>query len=631
MDLVKVFVENEATSSINIQGTWEKPLFNARDIGTLLGLVNIHASLEALPKKEKVDVDVKTPGGVQKMIFLTEAGLYRVLFNSRKPIAETFRQWVFDVIHEIRVTGRYELEEAVKRSTGKIAELEIRLLTSLEDQQRSSALERQVMLIEAFDHRRVVYVAIIKTLEDGYVVKVGHSFDIKTRMEKHRSTYGNDTVLVFVFEAFKNVELENFLFHVRAFRQNRYTEAVNGKVSEEHFFVQKQGLFTLDIVFEIIKQEGQAFKHHDTAVYLRQQEANNQVNQLQLGRDQLDFQLQTERKRLELEEARLQFERDKLEFERTAAQSTQPRTICQSDQLSTERLADILAQRVIATLPETVGKQLVVALPGALQQAGLANIAAAGKAAEASADTCTVPKRAIESRVSAGPFVQKLDPHTLDVIAWYDGVTEAMRREAETDGSISAPALKRAVEKASVYKNFRWFLVARDKDPSAKQEGVPPTSDNAQYVAHGWVAQMNHHKTEIIAVYLDQKTAAEANGFKSRATISTAVKKGGPRGRCYYALWKNCPEALRSAYVNKNGEPDFPLPVHIQAFDIEGRLVGSYSTQQEIVTKLAIGHNKIREMLQTGKVYRDRILKRCDPPSADSESEDESSEEEDEV
>ncbi len=44
----------------------------------------------------------------REMIVISEAGVYRLVFTSRKPIAERFKRWLaHDVIPAIRKTGRY--------------------------------------------------------------------------------------------------------------------------------------------------------------------------------------------------------------------------------------------------------------------------------------------------------------------------------------------------------------------------------------------------------------------------------------------------------------------------------------------------------------------------------------------
>jgi len=52
--------------------------------------------------------------GKQEVVFLKEPGLYKLLMISRKPVAKTFQKWVFNVIKEIRLKGKYDLEEQLK-------------------------------------------------------------------------------------------------------------------------------------------------------------------------------------------------------------------------------------------------------------------------------------------------------------------------------------------------------------------------------------------------------------------------------------------------------------------------------------------------------------------------------------
>ena len=50
--------------------------------------------LQIIYEDEKVTNNVCTLGGNQETWFLTEAGLYEVLFQSRKPIAKAFKKEV---------------------------------------------------------------------------------------------------------------------------------------------------------------------------------------------------------------------------------------------------------------------------------------------------------------------------------------------------------------------------------------------------------------------------------------------------------------------------------------------------------------------------------------------------------
>ncbi len=56
-----------------------------------------------------VTVDTPTNSGVQGMLYVNEANLYRAVFQSRKPEAERFMDWVTEeVLPAIRKTGGYQ-------------------------------------------------------------------------------------------------------------------------------------------------------------------------------------------------------------------------------------------------------------------------------------------------------------------------------------------------------------------------------------------------------------------------------------------------------------------------------------------------------------------------------------------
>jgi predicted TIM-barrel enzyme len=65
-------------------------------------------SLKEFPADEKGVTTTYTPGGEQEMLTVNEPGLYRLIFQSRKPEAERFKTWVVtDVLPQIRRTGAY--------------------------------------------------------------------------------------------------------------------------------------------------------------------------------------------------------------------------------------------------------------------------------------------------------------------------------------------------------------------------------------------------------------------------------------------------------------------------------------------------------------------------------------------
>ena len=95
MDFVKDFLFEDKEIAVNIQEDDAGPLFQASQIGKVLGLSNIRVAIQDFDETEKCIREIDGPcGGKLQATFLTEVGLYRLLCSSRKPIAKAFYKWV---------------------------------------------------------------------------------------------------------------------------------------------------------------------------------------------------------------------------------------------------------------------------------------------------------------------------------------------------------------------------------------------------------------------------------------------------------------------------------------------------------------------------------------------------------
>lgn len=94
---------------LEVYGNFQDPWFLARDIAEMIdySTASLNKFLQSVDDNEKERKNVPTLGGVQKAWFLTEQGLYEVLFQSRKPKAKEFKSWVKQVLKEIRTQGYY--------------------------------------------------------------------------------------------------------------------------------------------------------------------------------------------------------------------------------------------------------------------------------------------------------------------------------------------------------------------------------------------------------------------------------------------------------------------------------------------------------------------------------------------
>ena len=82
-------------------------LFCLKDVCDSLGL-QVGATAKRLEQQVISSINVLTNGGSQQMYFVTEPDLYRCIFQSRKPTARKFQDWVFnEVLPSLRQNGAY--------------------------------------------------------------------------------------------------------------------------------------------------------------------------------------------------------------------------------------------------------------------------------------------------------------------------------------------------------------------------------------------------------------------------------------------------------------------------------------------------------------------------------------------
>ena len=103
--------------SFKIYGTIDEPLFLAKDIANMIEYSDGNpSSMCALIDKEEIKkvfcsiINRKNPVesmGETNRLFVTEEGLYEILFLSRKPIAKEFKKQVKIILKEIRKNGGY--------------------------------------------------------------------------------------------------------------------------------------------------------------------------------------------------------------------------------------------------------------------------------------------------------------------------------------------------------------------------------------------------------------------------------------------------------------------------------------------------------------------------------------------
>lgn len=110
--------KNDNFGSLNVLVLDNELYFNLNEVGELLNIANPRTSIDVTDSDyvRKFENSVVGETYSRKLnnageLFLTEAGLYRMLNRSNKPEAEVFQKWVNkEVLPSIRKTGSYSLQ-----------------------------------------------------------------------------------------------------------------------------------------------------------------------------------------------------------------------------------------------------------------------------------------------------------------------------------------------------------------------------------------------------------------------------------------------------------------------------------------------------------------------------------------
>lgn len=105
--------------------------------------------------------------------FLTESGLYKVVFRSNKPQAEEFQEWVFcEVLPQIRRTGGYipvqvgDTQEMIEQRVKEIASKTIAIKDELIAQQQAMIEQQQQEIAELQEENEVKESEVVLFMND---------------------------------------------------------------------------------------------------------------------------------------------------------------------------------------------------------------------------------------------------------------------------------------------------------------------------------------------------------------------------------------------------------------------------------------------------------------------------------
>jgi prophage antirepressor-like protein len=104
------FAFNGGEYTIPVLNIGGNPWFVAKGVCQLLEIQNVSQAVARLDDDEKMREVVYTLGGPQRLLLVSESGLYAFILSSRTPAAKEFQHWVCaEVLPTIRKTGSYSI------------------------------------------------------------------------------------------------------------------------------------------------------------------------------------------------------------------------------------------------------------------------------------------------------------------------------------------------------------------------------------------------------------------------------------------------------------------------------------------------------------------------------------------
>jgi len=136
--------KNDNFGSLNVLVLDNELYFNLNEVGELLNIANPRTSIDVTDSDYVRKFENSTVGETYNRklhntgeLFLTEAGLYRMLNRSNKPEAEVFQKWVNkEVLPSIRKTGSYSLEHKTPQTFAEALKLAYEQQLVIEEQKQ---------------------------------------------------------------------------------------------------------------------------------------------------------------------------------------------------------------------------------------------------------------------------------------------------------------------------------------------------------------------------------------------------------------------------------------------------------------------------------------------------------------
>jgi prophage antirepressor-like protein len=558
MDILKAFSLYDKEYNINIQGSIDKPLFQANQIGKLLEIAKIRNHMLNFNENDKVAQESSTPGGMQKVLFLTESGLYKILSRSNKPIAKVFQDWMVKVIKELRKTGEYKLKEE--------HEIEKKLIKA--NEHIIAKKNTHETLMEFCKMKNVVYVCKLRDeSDDKFIIKIGSTQNIKERFARINYNYKMTPLLLNIFDCENHTQFEKWIRNNELLKPLYFKITKNdGTEARETFLVNEE---QYNNIIKLMREQVKQFTREDVDKLL-ELEKMKQITEEKININEEKRNINEEKriKAAEIEKKTEEIRKSNFELE-----------------IKLEELKTLNERE--KKLENTIK----------LQEDNIVN-----EETEKEKEEVNIPDDIyVKTRENTrSPKVYQYDPNTLELIQIYDSVITFTRHFHSSSGS----ALREAAKNNRIYKDFRWALSERNVAEAPILE--PTVESRTQSVEY--IAMIDIKKTKILDVYPSQKEAAMSRNLAGFSTISRAIKKNGISSGHYWNVFHKCSQEMKDEYLKHNKLPEQHIKANgvkvLQINPITNEEIKQFDSITEVIKKFQMARGSLTKASDNDEIHK---------------------------
>ena len=446
--------------------------------------------------------------------------------------------------------------------------------SALQQSIKETAIKRHEVLIESNLNKWVVYFCRIQLREDGsFILKIGETIDIKSRMDALKCNFETNIILLDVFRCENSIKFEKSLHNSNELTKYKYNqlEHKNKKLSTEAYHIPNQ------------KEYEKIVKFANTEMH--------KYNNIELTK------LRIEEKKMDLVSSFIPFCKSYDELMNILNKITSP--IHFEIELKEKIIKEIENKEEVVEKEEECDSKRNCKE----EEECISN----SKEEHECISNCKEEDIMVPNS-STGPIVQIYHKNDLTkVVHVYNSIIEATRDFNYNNKVASFTSIKKAHQYKTIYQDHRWHFISNRQEPNLQQPQNIGETMVTQERNQGQIAMLNIDKTKIIKVFKLSKDAAKEI-LQHPSAMCTAIKHSSPLNNHYWIHWENVDVLLQDEFLKLNLPPTKQPNIRgiqiKQIHPITNEIVKIFVSYTDIQKELKISVKKIKELIESNEIYK---------------------------